>query len=104
MVAKHPIKDQKEQDKQFEQAYRALEKWVDPASGDYWLIAVRKSRRSGSIARAIQTMNKNLKESSPLLYFKKRRDMFGELGWNRWKSWQQQQMLLKFPKQSPPYK
>ncbi len=104
VLAKHPVKDQKEQHRQFEQAYRALEKWVDPASGDYWLIAVRKSRRSGYFASAIQTLNKNLKDSSPLLYFKKRRDMFGELGWNRWKSWQQQQMLLKFPKQSPPYK
>lgn len=104
VIAKHPIKNQKEQDKQFEDAYRSLETWADPASSDYWLIAVRKDRRAKHFAAAIQSLNKNLKESSPLLHFKKRRDMFGELGWDNWKTWQQQQMLLKFPKQSPPYK
>ncbi len=104
VIAKHPIKNQKEQDKQFEEAYQGLEAWADPTGSDYWLLAVRKDRRVKHFATAIQSLNKNLKDSSPLLHFKKRRDMFGELGWENWKNWQQQQMLLKFPKQTPPYK
>ncbi len=103
VLAKHPIKNQKEQDEQFAQAYQALETWADPAGSDYWLLVVRKHRRAKQFAVAIQSLNKNLKDSSPLLHFKKRRDMFGELGWENWKNWQQQQMLLKFPKQRPPY-
>ena len=104
VIAKTPIKDQAKQDKEFDQAYKALEAWADPAGSDYWLLEVRKNRRSKQTAIAIKLLNKNLKASSPLLHYKKRRDMFNELGWDNWKSWQEKQMLLKFPKQTPPYK
>ncbi|MCA8988563.1 MAG: tripeptidyl peptidase II, partial [Planctomycetaceae bacterium] len=104
VVDKQPIADQAAQDQQFAEALKALEVWQDLNEEQSYLLLVRKHRRTGEYAQAIQLLNKKLDESSPLLHYKKRRDMFGEMGWEAWQSWQQQQMLLDFPKEHPPYK
>jgi len=104
VVEKKPIEDQAKQDEQFKAAVRELSVWVDLNDDKYYLIRVRQLRREDNFAQAIQILNKHLDQDSPLLHFKKRRDMFAELGWKQWEQWQQEQMLLHFPKQHPPYK
>ena len=103
VIAKQPIEDQAAQDAAFEQAVQDLETWVDLEEAEYVLLKIRQFRRDKQFARAIQLLNKQVDHDSPLLHFKKRRDLFEELGWTDWANWQQSQMLLHFPREFPPY-
>ena len=104
VVANEPIADQADQDRQFKEAVAALETWVDLDEAPYSLLKIRQLRREKHPAQAIQALNKLLNDEAPLMHFKKRRDLFTELNWPAWADWQQQQMLLKFPRELPPYK
>lgn len=103
VIEENPIEDQAAQDQQFADALKALEGWADLSEAPHYLLKVRQHRRQQEYAQAIQLLNKHLKPDSALLHFKKRRDMLQELGWDDWADWQQQQMLLHFPNEHPPY-
>ncbi len=103
VVEKTPIADQAAQDKAFDEALKALSVWVDPSEKDYFLLTVRKERRKGHYAQAIQLLNKQINSEAPFLYYKKRLDMFGQLEWKAWQDWQQKQLLIQFPEKQPPY-
>lgn len=104
VVAKKPIEDQAKQDDAFKSAVKALSVWADLNDDKYYLIRVRQLRREEHFAQAIQELNKHIDHESPLLHYKKRRDMLSELGWDNWENWQQMEMLIKFPEKHPPYK
>jgi tripeptidyl-peptidase II len=82
VIKQNPIKDQKIQDKQFDDAYSALSRWVDLNSKEYFLLAVRKERRRGNYAQALKILNTHLNTGQPdILHLKKQRDLYELLGW-----------------------
>jgi len=81
VLEKHPIKDQKAQDKAFEAAYNALAKWVDPASEDYFLLHVRSEARKGNFGAALKSLNKHGSDSD-YWHIEKHRKLYDKLGWD----------------------
>ncbi|MBI1313495.1 S8 family serine peptidase [bacterium] len=81
VVEQHPIKDQKTQDKQFEAAYAALAKWVDPADKTHFLLHIRREARNGNYGEALKTLNAHGSESN-YWHIEKRRKLYEQLGWD----------------------
>lgn len=104
VVKENPIKDQKKQDAEFDEAVKALSKWVDVESKEYFLLAVRKERRKGKHAAAIKLLSKHSNNKNPeFLHLKKLRDLYGEMGWEDLKNSTHKRLLLEFPKKNPPF-
>ena len=81
VLEKHPIKDQKVQDKAFNDAFNALAKWVDPASKDYFLLHVRSEARKGNHGAALKSLNQYGSDSD-YWHIEKHRKLYDKLGWD----------------------
>jgi tripeptidyl-peptidase-2 len=93
-----------ERDKLFEEAYAELSKWVDPKDSKYILVYLRRERRHSRPATALKALNEHIKKSPPKkLLYKKRADIFDELGWTHWRDYERKWMLLRFPSAYPPF-
>lgn len=91
-------------DKLFEEAYAELSKWVDPKDAKYVLVFLRRERRHSRPATALKVLNEHINNSPPKkLLYKKRADIFDELGWKHWHDYEQKWMLLRFPAAYPPF-
>jgi len=97
-------KTYEERDKLFEETYVELSKWVDPKDSKYILVYLRRERRHSRPATALKALNEHIK-NSPLkkLLYKKRADIFDELGWEQWREYERKWMLLRFPSAYPPF-
>lgn len=66
----------------FEKTFDELESWVDTTDKKYALVHLRRLRRLDRQAEALQLLNKMIAEDpTNLLLYKKRSDIYGELGW-----------------------
>ena len=91
-----------ERNKLFEAAYTELKKWTDPAEGKHVLLHIRRQRRHNRQASALKSLNEHIHDSPPTrLLFKKRSDIYDELGWDQWRDYEQKWMILRFPGSYP---
>ncbi len=103
VVEKHPIADAATHDAAFEENFRELSRWVDTTADKYYLLQVRRDRRKGRQGLALELLNRHLATESPNEeHFEKRRDMYGELGWEDWRDYEQRWMLIRFPAEYQP--
>ena len=102
-VAKSP-KTEEQRDALFEKTYKQLSGWVDPTEKKYALVHIRRLRRHDHQAEALEELSKIISEEpTNLLLYKKRADMYGELGWenlqqneNQWKLLRKRSNYLPF--------
>ncbi|MEW4455355.1 S8 family serine peptidase [Bremerella sp. JC817] len=81
-IKKEP-KDEKERAELFEKAFEQLESWVDTTDKKYALLHLRRLRRDEQYGEALKLINKMIDEDpTNLLLYKKRSDIYGELGWD----------------------
>lgn len=100
VVKDKPIENKKRHDQLFENNLKRLSNWVDTTTKDYFLLHIRRDRRKGNYAQAIQLLNKHSgKEQSVYLHHKKRRDLYELLKWKDWQQYEQNWMLRYFPKE-----
>jgi tripeptidyl-peptidase-2 len=103
VVVKRPIADAAAHDAAFEGNFRELSRWVDTTADKYYLLQVRRDRRKGRQGLALELLNRHLATGSPNEeHFEKRRDMYGELGWDDWRDYEQRWMLIRFPAEYQP--
>ena len=81
VLEKNPIKDQKAQDKAFNDAYNSLAKWVDPAGKHYFLLHVRSEARKGNLGAALKSLNQHGSDSE-YWHIEKHRKLYDKLGWD----------------------
>jgi tripeptidyl-peptidase-2 len=83
VLAKNPIKDKKAHNKAFEDAYKALSKWVDPTGSDYFLLHIRREARKQHLGESLKWLNKYSGDAAPnYWYLEKRRKIYEALGWD----------------------
>ena len=83
VLAKNPIEDMKAHDKAFEDAYKALSKWVDPTGSDYFLLHIRREARKHHLGESLKWLNKYSSGAAPnYWYLEKRRKIYEALGWD----------------------
>ncbi|WP_145370003.1 hypothetical protein [Maioricimonas rarisocia] len=100
VIARHPIIDQEEHDRRFEANFQQLARLVDTTERKFFLLHIRRDRRRGDHGQAIRLLNRYLAESPDVwLFHKKRRDLYGLLGWNDWQAYEHAWMLIRFPEQ-----
>ena len=106
VIKKKPIADQAKQDADFEQAYKDLATWVDPAKDKkYTLVEVRKFWRMKEYAQALKTLLSVKDAESPeFLHLEKEWKLLSALGWHDLAQLVHDEILLKFPKETPPWK
>jgi len=81
-IKKEP-QDQQDREKLFEETYKELASWVDPTEKKYSLVHLRRMRRQEKFGEALEFVNKLIgEEPKKLLLYKKRADIYGELGWD----------------------
>ncbi len=98
VVAKYPIEDQAEHHRLFEAAVAELGKWVDTTKLDYFLLHIRRDRRRGDRGAALKLLNRYIRTSPPTyFYYKKRRDLYQELGWDCWYQYESHWLIRRFP-------
>lgn len=101
VIVQHPIEDPEAHDKAFEENFAALQSWVDTTDRKYFLLQVRRDRRKGRLGKALALLNKHIPDSAPnYWYFKKRRDIYGELGWDHLAGDEGRWLLIKFPEKA----
>ncbi len=100
-IPKQPKKREK-RDKLFEKTVRKLKKWVDITDSKYALLYVRRERRQGRPAKGLLELQKLVKESpTKKLLYKKRIDIYQELGWEHWRAYEAQWKIIRFPEKYP---
>ncbi len=93
-----------DRDKLFEDNFAQLQKWADVTESKYVLLHIRRERRHGRFGLALESVNKEIKSQPPKkLLFKKRGDIYDELGWKGWRDYERKWMLLRFPADYPPF-
>ena len=104
VLEQHPIEDQAAHDAAFESNFQALAEWVDTKDKAYFLLHIRRLRRQGNFAQAVQILNTFIdSEPATYLYHKKRRDLYELLGWPDWRAYEQRWMLRRFPATPVPF-
>ncbi|MBI1249618.1 S8 family serine peptidase [bacterium] len=80
-LRKEPKDDEKRKEL-FEKTYQQLSSWVDTSDKDYALLEIRYLRRHEKYGEALQLLN-SLIDDDPtnLLLYKKRSDIYADLGW-----------------------
>ena len=104
VIEEHPIADQAAHDELFEQNFRALARLIDTTEEDYFLLHVRRDRRQGRFGQAIELLNEYIDDPpATYLHYKKRRDLYGELGWEEWRDYEARWMRIRFPEGYQPF-
>lgn len=98
VIETHPIKDRKTHDAEFESTYKNLAQWVDTTTKEYFLLNARRERRASRFGQALKLINKHAGSSPPnYWYFKKRRDIYEQLGWGHLHKYESKWLKLRFP-------
>ncbi len=99
VLAKHPIQDPKAHNKAFEDNFAELSRWVDTTESEYVLLHIRRLRRLNRNGEALKLLNKEIAQSAPNYWlYKKRRDVFKDLGWNHAYERAARWLAIRFPK------
>ena len=103
VITKFPIKDPESHDEAFEKTFAELSRWVDTTQTDYVLLHVRHARRKGNLGEALKQLNAQIaKSSNNYWYFKKRRDIYQEAGWEHCYDLEWRRVLQMFPEKVQP--
>ena len=88
----------------FERTFAELRKWVDTTDDKYVLLHIRREKRHGRLGNALELLNRHLKTAKPQeMLFKKRIKLLDELGWAHWRDYEKKWLLLRMPKEYPPF-
>jgi tripeptidyl-peptidase-2 len=100
VLEQNPIQDRAAHDQAFEQTFQLLSRWADTADAEHYKLQVRRDRRRGHFAQALQLLNrhKDLSHEDRELA-EKRRDVYSELGWEDWRDYEQRWVLVRFPEE-----
>ncbi|MCA9079402.1 MAG: S8 family serine peptidase [Planctomycetaceae bacterium] len=97
VLREHPIANQQQHDAAFARNFRELSRWVDTHDDKYILLRIRKLRRAGELGAALKLLRETSTDNhNAQLLDRKRRDMYGELGWSDWQEYQQNWMLRRY--------
>ena len=70
----------------------------DPDTLDAFLLQVRRDRRKGRYGKALELLNRRMQDAEPnYWHFKKRRDMYRQLGWEHLAEQEARWLLIRFP-------
>lgn len=104
VVAKHPIEDQAAHDAAFEANFVELARWVDTTEEEYFLLHIRRERRLGRRGNCLKWLNHYIPQAEPTyFYYKKRRDLYQELGWQHLYEYERDWLLRRFPQAYQPF-
>lgn len=94
-IKKSPA-DPEKREELFEKTYQQLASWVDTTEEKYALVHDRRLRRMDRQGEALELLNKLIKqEPTKLILYKKRSDIYGELGWDFLQKYENQWRLLR---------
>lgn len=94
-IRKEP-KDEKERTELFEKTFDQLASWIDTTDKKFALLHLRRLRRHERQAEALQLLNKLIADDpTNLLLYKKRSDIYGELGWDFAEQYEEQWRKLR---------
>ncbi|MCH7870153.1 MAG: S8 family serine peptidase [Planctomycetes bacterium] len=89
---------------EFERTFAELRKWVDTTDDKYVLLHIRREKRHGRLGNAIELLNRHLAQAKPRkMLFEKRIKLLNELGWAHWRDYEKKWLLLRMPKEYPPF-
>ena len=98
VIAEHPIADPEQHDRDFEANFAELRKWVDTTEKDYVLLHIRRERRHKRFGNALKLLNELIAKSpSNYWHFKKRRDIYEQLGWTHLHDNARRWLTIRFP-------
>ncbi|GAB4139011.1 MAG: hypothetical protein Tsb009_07640 [Planctomycetaceae bacterium] len=104
VLEKNPLKNPKQHDKDFEDNFRELQKWVDTTDKKYVLLHVRRERRKQRYGLALEFLRKyDSPNSTNYFYHKKHRDIYEKLGWKHLAGYVSRSMIRRFPKDYLPF-
>jgi tripeptidyl-peptidase-2 len=89
---------------QFEQAYSALQKWVDTTAGDYLTLHIDREIQRGRLGQALKLLSGKIadaKQDKDL--YNRRIKLLDQLGWPQWRQYEEKWHLLRFPEKYPPF-
>lgn len=93
-----------EREKLFEAAFNDLKRWVDMTDKDYSLVHIAREWRQGRLGRALKSLNDRIDDSpTSLELYRKRSNLYDALGWEQWRDYERQWLLLRAPKDYPPF-
>jgi tripeptidyl-peptidase-2 len=97
-------KEVEKRNEMFEKAYAELAKWVDPTESDYVLLHIRRERRHDRLGEALKLLVDHAGDS-PLdkKLLKKQADVCEDLGWDSWRDYFRNWMVVGFPEKYPPF-
>jgi len=88
----------------FEENYARLARWVDMSDPEFVLLNIRRERRHGRYAGALELLLARMKGAEPdRLLAKKKADLLAELGWDHWAAYERAWMVIRFPKDFAPF-
>jgi len=98
VVKQFPIPDADAHQRAFEQTFSELQRWVDTRQPKYALLHVRRDRRRGHLGAAVELLHR-LQDKNPdnYWYYKKLRDLYGELKWDHLQAHAAAWMVIRFP-------
>jgi hypothetical protein len=98
VLERRPIEDREAHGDAFEATFAELCKWVDTTDQQYALLQVRRDRRSERFGSALELLNRHISGGAPSRwYFKKRRDIYEQLGWDHLRDHESSWLLVRFP-------
>lgn len=99
----HPLNDQEEVSRAFEETYQRLSAWTDPSDGDHFLLFIRRERRAERYGAALQRLQEALQaDPGDRLLNEKRVELYEELGWDAWQDQAQHWFWRNFPERRQP--
>jgi len=98
VVKQFPIPDAAAHQRAFEHTFSELQRWVDTRHSKYALLHVRRDRRRGHLGAAMELLHR-LQDKNPdnYWYYKKLRDLYGELKWEHLQADAAAWMVIRFP-------
>ena len=98
VLAHTPILDKAAHDAAFESNFQKLAGLVDVTEKRFVLLTIRRERRLQNSGRALELLERYINDQPPnYWYFKKRRDIYGELGWRMLRERAHEEILVRFP-------
>lgn len=98
VVARTPIDDPEAHGRRFEDNLRQLDEWADLSDQQFVLLLVRYHRRQGELGAALELLRQaESRYGQQFWYDKKRRDIYGELGWDEFTNWAHSWLLRRYP-------
>ena len=104
VLEQRPIEDPQAHAQAFEANFAELRKWVDTTDEKYALLQVRRDRRKERFGNALKLLNQHISGSAPnRWYYKKRRDIYQQLGWQHLRDYETAWLLVRFPAGFAPF-